>query len=360
MEAHNRNRFSQQPGDSDFGYRSTSMAKTCDTLRLLLPAATRSNLGIYATGQSYEQLLMRLAAHPLAEMREYGDLMLVELRKVIPAFLKRVDVDDRGVAWSNYWRDTRERVEEATGKSLLGVGGESRPEVTLVDHDPEGEVKVVAAVLYAASSLPDDQLLEVARAMTPEERATVLGASIGTRTNRRHKPGRSWERTDYRFDVLCDYGAFRDLQRHRPLTIEWQRLTIGHGYEVPPEVDAAGLREDWERVMAASAEMEQELHAAGHEEAAQYAVSMAYRIRFVLQMSAREAMHLAELRSQPQGHPTYRRVAQAMHAEISRVHPSIGAAFDFMSYEDVDLERLDAERRTEAKRNALSEDRSPD
>ncbi|MEP6477258.1 MAG: FAD-dependent thymidylate synthase, partial [Actinomycetota bacterium] len=132
-----RERYPQQEGDSDFVYRQTIMAKTCDTLRVLLPAATRSNLGIYATGQSYEQLLMRLAAHPLAEMREYGTLMLTELRTVIPAFLKRVDLEDRGMAWSRYWRDTRERLDEVTGKALLGVGGEGRDEVTLVDHDPD-------------------------------------------------------------------------------------------------------------------------------------------------------------------------------------------------------------------------------
>ena len=352
VEAYFKERFPQQEGDSDFVYRQTIMAKTCDTLRVLLPAATRSNVGIYATGQSYEQLLMRLAAHPLAEMREYGELMLVELRKVIPAFLKRVDVEDRGVAWSGYWRDTREGLEEATGKALLGVAGEAREEVTLVDHDSDGEVKVVAAAMYASSGLPDDQLLEVARAMTPSERAAVLEASVGARSNRRHKPGRSWERTSYRFDVLTDYGAFRDLQRHRPLTIEWQSLTTAHGYEIPLEIDEAGLRADWERVLEASAQMEQELAAAGHEEAAQYAVSMAYKIRFVMQMSAREAMHLVELRSQPQGHPTYRRVAQAMHAQIARVHPAIGAAFTYLSTEDVDLERLEAERRTEAKRQA--------
>lgn len=350
-----RERYPQLEGDSDFVYRQTIMAKTCDTLRVLLPAATRSNLGIYATGQSYEQLLMRLAAHPLAEMREYGTLMLTELRTVIPAFLKRVDMQDRGVAWSRYWRGTRERLDEVTGKALLGVGGEARDEVTLVDHDPDGEIKVAAAAMYASSSLPDDQLLAIARAMTPQARAEVLAASVGARSNRRHKPGRSWERTDYRFDVLCDYGAFRDLQRHRPLTIEWQSLGTEHGYEMPAAIEEAGLRSEWERVLEDSAALEQELCAAGQEEAGQYAVSMAYRIRFVMQMSAREAMHLVELRSQPQGHPTYRRVAQAMHAEIARVHPAIGAAFTYLSAEDVDLARLEAERRTESKRQATDD-----
>jgi thymidylate synthase ThyX len=346
-------RFPKQEGDSDFVYRQTIMAKTCDTLRVLLPAGTRSNLGIYATGQSYEQLLMRLAVHPLAEMREYGELIAVELRKVIPEFLKRVDVEDRGVAWSRYWQQNRERVEELTARVLGDAKPELRDEVTLVDHDPEGELKIAAAVLYESSDLPDDQLLEIARAMSPQERTEILTASVGERANRRHKPGRSWERTQYRFDVLCDYGAFRDLQRHRPLTIEWQRLTTEHGYETPTQIDDAGLRADWERVMAASAEVEHALIDAGLPHVAQYAVSMAYRIRFVMQMTAREAMHLTELRSQPAGHPVYRRVAQAMHRLIAEVHPAIGEAFGYVSYDDVDLERLEAERRTEAKRKAL-------
>jgi thymidylate synthase ThyX len=354
MEAHFRARFPQDPADSDFVYRQSIMAKTCDTLRVLLPAGTRSNLGIYATGQSYEQLLMRLAAHPLAEMREYGELMLRELRAVIPAFLKRVDVEDRGVAWSRYWRASREGVEEATGKALLGVASEARAEVTLTDWDPDGEIKVAAAVLYASSGLPDDQLLEVARSMTPNERDALLTASVGARGNRRHKPGRAWERTQYRFDVLCDYGAFRDLQRHRPLTIEWQRLTTAHGADTPTDIDEAGLRPRWDRVMEASAALEQDLNAAGLEEVAPYAVSMAYRIRFVMQMTAREAMHLTELRSQPQGHPTYRRVAQAMQRQIDEVagHHAIAGAFTYLDAGDVDLERLEAERRLEAKRTA--------
>jgi thymidylate synthase ThyX len=347
--------FPKQEGDSDFVYRQTIMAKTCDTLRVLLPAGTRSNLGIYATGQAYEQLLMRLAVHPLAEMREYGELMKVELRKVIPEFLKRVDVEDRGLAWSRYWEQSRERVEELTARVLRDVKPEPRDEVTLVDHDPAGELKVAAAVLYGSSDVPDDQLLEIARRLTPAERTEILTTSVGDRSNRRHKPGRAWERTQYRFDVLCDYGAFRDLQRHRPLTIEWQRLTTEHGYETPAQIDDAGLRADWERVMAASADMEGALLDAGLPHVAQYAVSMAYRIRFVMQMTAREAMHLTELRSQPAGHPVYRRVAQAMHRLIAEVHPAIGEAFTYVSYDDVDLERLEAERRTEAKRKALQQ-----
>jgi thymidylate synthase ThyX len=352
MESHYRALFLQQEGDSDFVYRQTIMAKTCDTLRVLLPAGTRSNLGIYASGQSYEQLLMRLAAHPLAEMREYGTLMLTELRKVIPAFLKRVDVEDRGVAWSRYWQDTREQVTEVTGKSLLGIAAEDRPEVTLTDWDPEGELKVAAAVMYATSDLPDDQLLEIARSMTPEQRAELLTVSVGERGNRRHKPGRAWERTQYRFDVLCDYGAFRDLQRHRPLTIEWQLLTTAWDADTPVAIDHAGLRPGWDDAIGASREMEQELCAAGFEEAAQYAVAMAFRIRFVMQMTAREALHLTELRSQPQGHPTYRRIAQTMHRLIDERagHHAIARAFTYLDTGDVELERLDAERRLEAKR----------
>jgi thymidylate synthase ThyX len=351
MEAYWTARFPRHAGDSEFVYRQTIMAKTCDTLRVLLPAGTRSNLGIFASGQSYEQLLMRLAVHPLEEARAYGELMLPELRKVIPEFLQRVDVPDRGLAWSAYWSDVRERTRQVTTRL---VGGEDRSEpresVNLIDYDPEGEVKVAAAVMYAESQLPDDQLLAIARRLSPDELRAVLAASVGTRSNRRHKPGRAWERTQYRFDIVCDYGAFRDLQRHRPLTIEWQRLTPDLGSAVPDEIDEAGLRPEWERVITRSRELHDAIAAEGLIDAAQYAVAMAHRIRFVMQMTAREAMHLTELRSSPQGHPAYRRIAHAMHREIARVHPMLAQSFIHMSYDDVDLERLASERRAEARR----------
>jgi len=357
-----RSWFPKDPADSDFVYRSSIRARACDTLRGLLPAATRTNVGIYATGQSYEQLLLRMRANPLAEVRSYADMMLRELRKVIPAFLVRVDRPDRGGEWSGYLAHTREETrrvaDELFGEGPAGASpahGTAGVEVELTDFDPEGEAKVVAAALYAANErLGDRELLERARSMTEAERERVLGAYGGVRTNRRHKPGRAFERTSYRFDVLCDYGAFRDLQRHRLLTIEWQPLSPAHGTEVPQELsELPGAVDDWHEVMAASAGLHRRLADAGLGDAAQYAVAMAYRIRFVMEMNAREAMHLVELRSAPQGHPTYRRVAQRMHDLIGEVHPRIAAAMSFADHSPVELGRLAAERRSEAKRREL-------
>lgn len=351
-----RNLYPQDPGDSDFVYRMTIRAKACDTLRGLLPAATRTNVGIYATGQAYEQLLLRMRAHPLGEVRAYADLMLVELRKVIPAFLRRVDVPDRGGAWSEYLAATRRETARTADEVLGASEPEPSPEVALVDFDPDGEVKVAAAALYAATDLPDAALLDAARGMSPEQRRRVLEAYVGDRTNRRHKPGRAFERTSYRFDVLCDYAAFRDLQRHRMLTIEWQGLGPTHGYDLPPEIEVAGALEDWTRTMEESAGLHAELRAAISDEVAQYAVSMAHRIRFVMQMNAREAMHLIELRTTPQGHPTYRRVAQQMHRLIEEEagHTAIAGAMRYVDHSRVELERLEAERQTESRRRAAT------
>jgi thymidylate synthase ThyX len=357
MQEYFRRRHPRQPSDSEAVYRSTIRAKALDTLRGLLPAATRSNLGLYGTGQAYEALLLRLRASPLAEARACADLMLTELRKVIPAFLRRVDAPDRGGAWSAYLAATREATQAIATRALGTVALEPRPEVALVDFDPEGEVKVVAAALYAASDLPDDQLLARARRMSVEERAAVLRAYVGERVNRRHKPGRAFERTSYRFDVLTDYGAFRDLQRHRLLSLEWQPLGPRHGYVMPEAVEEAGGGADWRRVMDASAALHDRVSAARLAPVAPYAVSMAYRIRFYMEMNAREAMHMLELRTAPQGHPAYRRVCQAMHRLIAdrAGHRALAAAMRFVDHSAVELERLEAERRTDARRRALSE-----
>jgi thymidylate synthase ThyX len=293
-----------------------------------------------------------MRAHPLEEVRACGDQILTELRKIIPAFLARVDQADRGGRWSEYFVERREATHAAAERLLLGVDAEPRDEVTLTDFDPDGEIKIVAAALYAVTDLPDDQLLAHARAMTPGERAAVLAAYVGTRSNRRHRPGRAFERTAYRFDVLTDYGAFRDLQRHRLLTLEWQPLTTRHGYTEPDALEEAGVLEPWTAVMDASAELYEAMRSAGLDAAAPYAVSMAYRVRFYLDMNAREAMHLIELRTAPQGHPAYRRVCQQMHTLIAERagHKAVAAAMTFADHSAVELERLKAERELERKR----------
>ena len=249
LQEHWAARVAREPGQPEGPWKMTVRAKALDSLRGLLPAATRSNVGIFGTAQGYEALLLRMRAHPLREARDYAELMLAELRKVIPAFLTRLERPERGGVWARYLADTV-AATRAVGESLLaGVDPEPRPEVTLTDWDPDGEVKVVAAALYAVSDLPDDQLLGLARKLGPEERRRVLDAYVGERANRRHKPGRAFERTVYRFDVLGDYGAFRDLQRHRLLTLEWQALSPRHGWVVGDEIAEVGALADWTRVM---------------------------------------------------------------------------------------------------------------
>ena len=197
--------------------------------------------------------------------------------------------------------------------------------------------------------------------MSEEERRQVLDAYVGARGNRRHKPGRAFERTSYRFDILGDYGAFRDLQRHRLLTLEWQRLSPAHGFVMPEAMAEAGGQEDWQRVMDESAATWEAIAGAGLPDVAAYAVSMAYRVRFTMQMNAREAMHVIELRTTPQGHPAYRRICQTMHRLIAERagHRAIAAAMRFADHSEVALERLEAERAAEQRRRSSTGDSWP-
>ena len=348
MQAHFCRQHPQSKDDTDAVYRAAIRARALDALRGLLPAATRSNVGIYGSGQSYEALLLRLRSHALAEARAIGNLMLPELRKVIPAFVTRVDRPDRGVRWAEYLARRQADTAQVTRDLVGDIVPESRPDVTLTDFDPEGEIKVVAAALYAGSRLPHDQLVAAARTMPLEERLRVLRAYVGDRENRRHKPGRAFERATYSFDVLADYGAFRDLQRHRMLTVDWQPLTPAHGCARPSAIDDVGAGDAWRRVTEDAGDLHRRVHAAHSALVAQYGVSMAYRIRFYLQMNAREAMHVIELRTAPQGHPAYRLVCQEMHRLIADTagHRAIADAVSFADHSAVELGRLAAERAT--------------
>ena len=343
-----RRRYPKPTGDSEGVYRAAVQAKALDTLRGLLPAATKSNVGIFGSGQAFEQLLLRMRAHPLLEARECAAHILVELRTLIPAFLTRVDREDRGVRWSRYFVETQQATKSIARSLLQTEDPAPRPEVSLTDFDPDGEIKVVASALYESSRLPDNQLLAIARRLGPDDRAAVLRAYIGNRANRRHRPGRAFERTNYCFDLLSDYGAFRDLQRHRLLTIEWQELSTEHGYIEPEAISEIGAADDWKRIMNRTRELCDLLNLESST-LAQYAVPMAYRIRYRMQMNAREAMHVIELRTAPQGHPAYRRVCQHMHRLIAEEagHTAIADAMVFADHSTVELERLGAERATE-------------
>ncbi len=345
-------RFPRSEGDPKWVWAGTIRAKACDTVRGLLPVATLSNVGIYGTGQAYEMSLVRMQSSPLDEVRDYGSLMLGELRKVIPSFLTRVDLEDRGIRWARYLSDVRDDLE-AHG-AALGNPTDEGASVTLTDWDSDAEVKIVAAALYAASELPDSQLQQIARDMTKAQQAEVLASMIGQRGNRRHKPGRAMERTTYRFDVKCDIGAFRDLQRHRLMTLEWQRYSTRLGYDLPDEVVSHGLGHEWTSLMDDSGEMYEAVRDSLGPDVAQYMVPFAFNIRFVMEMNPRQAFHLIELRSQPAGHPAYRSVAQQMHRAIRDVagHSLIADSMMFVDYTDTDLERLEGERRAQKKREA--------
>jgi thymidylate synthase ThyX len=361
-------RHPRQAGDSDFVHRQAVKAKALDALRGLLPAASLSNVGIYGSGQSYEMLLLRMRSHPLPEARVYADMMLEELRKVIPSFLQRVDRPERGGAWSEYLertqRQTSELVEELFPDLLAppgavaahpAAGPSGEPTVTLVDFDPDGEDKVLAAICAPLTDRLEEQVLARVRLLGAEEKRSLFAAYVGERENRRHRPGRAFERTGYRFDVVTDYGAFRDLQRHRMLTIVWQPLGTRLGYDVPEVVEEAGLAGRYVTSMERSRELAETIAPLFPVEST-YAVALAYRIRYSMQMNAREAMHLLELRSGPQGHPGYRWVAQEMHRLIAEQagHHLVAEAMSHVHYGSDDLERLESERRAEDRRNSLS------
>jgi hypothetical protein len=198
------------------------------------------------------------------------------------------------------------------------------------------------------------------RLLDAEQKRSILMAYVGERANRRHRPGRAFERTDYRFDIVTDYGAFRDLQRHRILTIEWQPLGGALGYDIPEVVAEAGLTDRYVGSLDRSREL-YEVLAPAFPDQSSYAVALAYRIRYTMQMNAREAMHLLELRSVPQGHPSYRWVAQQMHIQIAERagHRLLAEAMSHVDYGAEDLERLEAERRAEQRRNSMSPATNP-
>jgi thymidylate synthase ThyX len=338
--------------EPEAAWRRSIRAKALDLLRGLLPAATLSHVGIYASGQAYEQLIMRLLASPLPEARNYGGMILDELKQVMPSFVSRVDRPERGGEWIAYLERRREQTERWVARLGLDRRNDEgdAPSVELL-HVDGTEEDLLASSLFEQARAPETEVLSRIDVLDREERAQLLAALVGERANRRYRPGRGFEALRYRFEVVSDYGAFRDLQRHRMLTCQWQRLSPDLGAGIPEEVREAGVGGEFERALEVSRGEYERLVDAGLAEQAPFALSLAYRVRYTLDLNAREAMHLIELRSGREGHPTYRAVAQAMHERIAAVHPGVAAA---MSHVDTSaeprLERIMSEIRTHRKR----------
>jgi thymidylate synthase ThyX len=343
-------KFPAAEGESPAAHRRAVRAKALDLVRGVLPAASLSHVGIYATGQTYEQLVLHLLAHPLAEARAYGEMLLEELQAVMPSFVTRVPRPDRGGRWVEYLRERNEAAAAAAIRLGLDETDEqvTAPSVRLL-RTYGSEEELLAALLYEASTAGEEQALGAVARLSAEERAALVRDLVAERENRRHRPGRGFETLTYRFEIVSDYGAFRDLQRHRLLTCQWQRLSPDLGADVPHEVAEAGLGQEYARALETSRAEYERLRGEGLADEAPYALCLAYRIRYVLELDAREALHLIELRSGREGHPSYRAVALQMRDAIAGVHPSVAAAMTFIDDStEPRLERLLSEMRNEA------------
>ncbi len=342
-------------GERDGAWKGATRAQACDAIRAVLPVATKATVGIFASGQALESLIMHLQSEELLEMRDTGDKVLAEARKVIPAFLERADKPDRGGALIAYRANTRSSVQKLAESYLSKQHDTETESVQLTDYWPKNELDLVADILYEHGNASLESIRKEVYDWPYERREEVLKAYMGERLNRRHRPGRALEKAHYSWDLVCDYGIFRDLQRHRIVDdLEWQLLTPRYGYEVPALVDEANLTELFEECFDISLGLYSDLQAAGYHLEAQYATLLGHKMRWKVTYNAREAFHFHELRTSPQGHPGYRKLVQEMHEKLAEVHPLLAESMKFVNQgEDEELTRLAAERYTQYKLSQL-------
>ena len=335
-------------------YNATTRAKALDILRSLLPAATLTNVGITGNGRAFEYMLSFLYGSQLEEERNIAKMLHDELNNVIPSFVRRAN-DKYGKALQEYFNKTQDAIKSIVEKYLRNTPIQPSEHVSLIEYEDNesAEVKVVSAILYEqAEGHSLKQITQIARIMSPEERKKIIDTYTSFRTNRRHRPGRAFEVVDYTFDLLTNFGMFRDFHRHRVLTLERQLLTIKHGYDTPKEVIDLGMKKDFDDCMYKTKEVYEQI-ASELPLQAQYVVNFAYRYPYFMKVNLREACHLIELRSVPQGHPDYRKVAQQMYRLIEQVHPNLAKGLKFVDLKDYALERFDAEKRKEIKKQTV-------
>jgi thymidylate synthase ThyX len=339
-----RARYPIDPGETDRAWKSATRAKALDLLRGVLPAGTLTNLGLFGNGRAFEYLITKMAAHELPECRQLASDLHRELALVIPAFVKRALDDRYGRPAAERMSKTREKASALARRSQpASVAG---PTVRLVEHDPDAERKVVSAALFPHSNAAlEEQVAD------PDQ---VLEALLGDRANRRQRAPRALEHAEYVFEIVANFGAYRDLHRHRMLTQDRQLLSTALGYDVPPGLEALGMADRFTAAIEAAAAAHPALERDAGPALAQYLVPLAFRVRWYFRANLREIYHLCELRTTPQGHPDYRWVAQEMFRRVAEVHPRLARYARFVDLGAGDeLERRKSEQRIDEKLSSL-------
>ena len=330
---------------AETAYRSTVRAQACDVLRSYLPAATLTNVGLFGVGQAFEYLLSKLFSLQLGEAADLATAMQMELNQLIPSFVKRAQGND-------YLIETARAAKSLAARKVQTAKVGSSASVTLIDYDVDAEDKVLAAILYPHARNSLHQLRGIVAQIKKNDRLKIFQEQFGKRRHRRDKPGRAFENVYYTFDIISNLGAYRDIHRHRILTQERQDFTTVHGYDTPQEIHEAGFESDFDRCMARAADLYDKIYGDFPAEA-QYVVPFAYKTRWYMKMNLREAVHLCELRTMPQGHPDYRFIAQEMWRKIQEVHQALAEVGRFIDWKSYRLGRLQSEMRTEFKKSVM-------
>ena len=331
-------------------YNGSTKAKALDILRGLLPASTLTNIGITGNGRAFEYMIMVLGSSDLGEERKLATDIKKELDTTISSFVKRAD-DKYGQALREYRRTLKRKTKKLVS-GIVGYAGHTGPRTDLVECDPEKTAidRVVAGLFYEqVNGMPYVSVLDQVDKMPMKRKAEIILTYAKIRTNRRHRPSRAFEGVYYTFDLCHNFGMFRDLHRHRTLTLQRQLLTTNHGFNMPDEIEALGIKKDYIDCMQSTKNVFDRI-SARYPEQAQYVVNFAYNYPYIMRFNLREACHLIELRTVPQGHADYRKVAQKMYREISRMHPSLCKIIRHADMKTYDLERFESEKRTAEKK----------
>lgn len=341
------------PGDeSDIAYKFSIRAKACDLARGLLPLSALTNMGVYGNGRAFEYLLTTLLNDPLNEVKEIGKQMNKHLSHVIPVFVKR-SVSERGDIYRDYLAKTdsgiffKKKITKHRPEILRAAS------VKLVDYDKQIIEKIITSILFAKTTLPYKKAYQQVLRMSKKDKEKILKAYLSRRVIRQHKPGRAMEEGYIGFEIVADWGVYKDLMRHRMLTRHKQLFTNELGYWIPKEIDYTGFGKLYRETLDQAIEVYGKIKKDFPYEA-QYVVAHAAYNRFYMKMNIREAIHMSELRSIPQGHPSYRHVAQEIAKEISKKIPLLGKyGFLFTDYKNYELERLSAFKRIQEQAKKL-------